>query len=228
MKSYGVPGIKARINKMDMETTMEPSKRVGIYARVSTRDQTTENQLLDLRKHCEARGWQIVAECTDNGISGAKDDRPQLKAIMNLARKRKLDILLVWRFDRFARSLTHLVNSLEELRRLGVDFVSYQESIDTSTPQGRMVFGVMASLAEFERALIQERIKAGLRRAKAHGKQAGPHRAGVNMDTLNRMRLEGQSLRQMASAFCVSRMTISRLLSQIPIGKPNNLCRALA
>src|ERR1039458_6687821 len=120
-------------------------KRVGMYCRVSTKDQTTENQLLDLRKYCEARGWQIVVECIDHGISGARDDRPQLNAIMDLARKRKIDTLLVWRFDRFARSLLHLVNSLEELRRLGVDFVSYQESVDTPTAQGRMVFGVMAS-----------------------------------------------------------------------------------
>src|SRR4051812_42068965 len=110
-------------------------KRVGIYARVSTKDQTTENQLLDLRKYCEARGWQITAECVDHGISGAKDDRPALKEVMGLARKRKIDTLLVWRFDRFARSLSHLVNTLEELKGLGIDFVSYQESIDTATPQ---------------------------------------------------------------------------------------------
>jgi hypothetical protein len=107
-------------------------KRVAIYCRVSTKDQTTENQLQDLRKHCESRGWKIIAEHLDNGISGAKDDRPNLKATMELARKRKIDVLLVWRFDRFARSLSHLVNTLEELRSLGVDFVSYQESVDTA------------------------------------------------------------------------------------------------
>src|ERR1035438_4730717 len=124
------------------EMNMEMKKRVGIYARVSTKEQTTENQLLDLRKYCEARGWQIVAECIDHGISGAKDDRPQLKAVMDLARKRKIDTLLVWRFDRFARSLAHLVNSMEELRRLGVDFGSFRRLMRTSSAQGRMVFGV--------------------------------------------------------------------------------------
>src|SRR6185437_7302750 len=140
--------------------------RIGIYCRVSTKEQTAENQLLDLRKYCDARGWQIAAEYVDSGISGAKDSRPQLKLVMEAVRKRKIDALLVWRFDRFARSLPHLVNTLEELRGLGVDFVSYQESIDTSTPQGRMMFGVMASLAEFERSLIRDRVMAGLRRAK--------------------------------------------------------------
>jgi DNA invertase Pin-like site-specific DNA recombinase len=195
------------------------SKRVGIYARVSTKDQTTENQLLDLRKYCEARGWQIAAECVDHGISGAVDDRPQLKAIMDLARKRKVDVLLVWRFDRFARSLAHLVNSLEELRRLGVDFVSYQESVDTSTPQGRMVFGVMASLAEFERALIQERIKSGLRRAVAQGKAIGRPKAAIDPARAHQLRREGRSLRQIASALSIGKGTVERLLgvSQKPI-----------
>ena len=188
-------------------------KRVGLYCRVSTKDQTTENQLLDLRKYCQARGWQIEAECVDEGISGAKDDRPALLKILGLARKRKIDILLVWRFDRFARSLAHLVNSLEELRKLGVDFVSYQESVDTSTPQGRMVFGVMASLAEFERALIQERIRAGLRRAKAHGSKLGRPALTVDPAKAQQLRNEGHSLRQIAKALSVGKSTVERLLA---------------
>lgn len=188
-------------------------KKVGIYCRVSTKDQTNENQLLDLRKYCDARGWQIVAECIEHGMSGAKDDRPQLRAIMDLARKRKIDALLVWRFDRFARSLAHLVDSLEELRRLGVDFMSYQESVDTSTAQGRMVFGVMASLAEFERALIQERIKSGLRRAISQGKQIGRPRASIDPAVAYRMRQEGRSLREIASALSVGKGTVERLLA---------------
>lgn len=186
--------------------------RVGVYCRVSTKDQTTENQLLDLRKYCQARGWQITAECMDEGISGAKDDRPALKQVMDLARKRKIDAVLVWRFDRFARSLAHLVNSLEELRRLGVEFVSYQESIDTSTAQGRMVFGVMASLAEFERALIQERIRSGLRRARSHGKQLGRPKVSVDRATALRMHQEGRSLRQIAQDIGTTKSTLSRLL----------------
>lgn len=188
-------------------------KRVGIYARVSTKDQTTENQMLDLRKYCEARGWQIAAECIDQGISGAKDDRPQLKAVMDLARKRKIDTLLVWRFDRFARSLTHLVNSLEELRRLGVDFVSFQENVDTSSAQGRMIFGVMASLAEFERALIQERIKSGLRRAQSQGKRIGRPKTSADPAVALRMHQDGRTLREIAATLSVGKGTVERLLS---------------
>lgn len=188
-------------------------KRVGIYCRVSTKEQTAENQTLDLRKYCEARGWQIVAEHTDNGISGATNDRPELKAIMSLARKRKIDILLVWRFDRFARSLSHLVNTLEELRGLGIGFVSYQESIDTSTPQGRMMFGVMASLAEFERCLIAERVVCGLRRAKARGKRLGRPRANVDRLEAESMAAQGMSRQGIGTALGVSSATISRLLA---------------
>ncbi|OGR91349.1 MAG: hypothetical protein A2992_05065 [Elusimicrobia bacterium RIFCSPLOWO2_01_FULL_59_12] len=194
-------------------------KRIAIYARVSTKDQTTENQLLDLRGHCQARGWDVVAECVDNGISGTKDDRPQLKAVMDLARKRKIDVLLVWRFDRFARSLAHLVNSLEELRRLGVDFVSYQESVDTSTPQGRMVFGVMGSLAEFERSLIVERVRSGLRRAVARGKRLGRPRVAVDAAQARRMLLEGRSFRAIGRTLGISRMTIARALALKPTPK---------
>jgi DNA invertase Pin-like site-specific DNA recombinase len=194
----------------------EMQRRVAIYCRVSTKDQTTENQLHDLRNHCESRNWKIVAEHCDNGMSGTKDDRPQLKAVMELARKRKIDILLVWRFDRFARSLAHLVNTLEELRSLGVDFVSYQEAVDTSTPQGRMVFGVMASLAEFERSLIAERVVAGLRRAKAQGKALGRPKVSIDASRARELRLEGRSFREIASALSASRSTVGRLLSQNP------------
>lgn len=198
---------------------MEP-KRVGIYARVSTKDQTSENQLLDLRKYCGARGWQIIAECVDDGISGAKDNRPQLKAIMELARKRKIDALLVWRFDRYARSLSHLVNSLEELRSLGVDFMSYQESIDTSTPQGRMMFGVMASLAEFERALIRERVMAGLRRAKESGKKLGRQPIKIDALRLAELRREGKSVRQIGAALGICKSLAAKLVSTIPLQIP--------
>jgi DNA invertase Pin-like site-specific DNA recombinase len=194
---------------MDMEM-----KRVGIYARVSTKDQTTENQLLDLRKYCEARGWHIAAECIDNGISGTKDDRPQLKAVMELARKRKIDILLVWRFDRFARSLANLVNSLEELRGLGVDFASFQENIDTTSAQGKMLFGIFASIAEFERALIVERVLAGLRRAKAQGKRLGrPLVVRDNSQALN-LKAGGLSIREIAAKLGTSKSSVARMLSQ--------------
>lgn len=200
------------------------NKRVGIYARVSTKDQTTENQLLDLRKYCETRGWTIAAECVDHGISGAKDDRPQLKTVMTLARQRKIDVLLVWRFDRFARSLTHLVNSLSELRTLAVDFVSYQEGIDTSSAQGRMVFGVIASLAEFERELIRERVRASIRRLRACGVKLG--RPGVEQDKIetvlswvSQRQAVRLSVREIAAKAGISKSAVQRILSQKPQAK---------
>ena len=199
---------------------METKKRVGIYCRVSTKDQTSENQLLDLRKYCEARGWVIVAECVDNGISGAKDDRPQLRAVMELAKKRKIDALLVWRYDRLARSLSHLVRTLEELRSLGINFASYQESIDTATPQGRLVFGVMASLAEFERSLIADRVICGLRRAKAKGKHIGRPKAEFDAAKAKLLAQEGHSRSDIGRMLGVSRMTIARALAQNPYQNP--------
>lgn len=189
-------------------------KRVGIYARVSTKDQTAENQLLDLRKYCEARGWQIVAECVDNGISGTKDDRPQLKAVMELARKRKIDVLLTWRLDRVSRSMAHLSRTLEELNALGVDFVSYGESIDTTTPQGKLFYHISGAFAEFERALIVERVLSGLRRAKAHGKRLG--RPQVVRDNTEALSLKdgGLSVRAIAFKLGTSKSAVSRMLSQ--------------
>jgi len=191
------------------------SARVGIYARVSTKDQTTENQLLDLRRYCESREWKVVGEFVDHGISGAKDDRPALKEIMTLARKRKVDVILVWRFDRFARSLPHLVNTLEELRILGVDFVSYQESIDTSTPQGRMMFGIMASLAEFERCLIRDRVMAGIRRAREEGKQLGRPKLTWDVSKALKMRAEGCSYQKIADTLSVNISTIHSFLKNL-------------
>jgi len=192
------------------------SKRVGIYCRVSTKDQNPENQLLDLRKYCNARGWKIAGEFTDLGYSGSKENRPQLDAVMNLARKRKIDLLLVWRFDRFARSLPHLIRVLEELKSRGVEFVSYQENIDTSTPQGRMFFGIVGSIAEFERSIIVERILAGLRRAKEKGKRLGRPEVDKSLSEALRMRQDGLSYREIGNTLAIGKSTVSRLLSQKP------------
>jgi DNA invertase Pin-like site-specific DNA recombinase len=186
-------------------------------------DQTTENQFLDLKKYCEARGWQIIAECSDEGISGAEAERPGLKQIMALARKRKFDTLLVWRFDRFARSLAHLVNSLDELRQIGVDFASYQEGVDTSTAQGRMVFGIMASLAEFEHNLIRDRIMAGLRRARAEGRRLGRQPIALDLAKVRRLKQEGRSVRQIAAEMGTGRTTVwkaIKALSAKPAANP--------
>ncbi len=147
--------------------------RVALYARVSTRDQSTDSQLLDLRRYVRERGWNIFKEYVDEGISGTKDSRPALNELMDNAKKRRFDVVLVWRFDRFARSTQHLINALEEFKNLKIDFVSYQENIDTSSPLGSAIFTIISAVAQLERDIIAERVKAGLRRARENGKKLG-------------------------------------------------------
>ena len=148
--------------------------RVAIYARVSTNNgQNPEMQLAELRAYCEKRGWDIEGEFVDVGVSGAKERRPALDRLLVLCRKRQVDAVIVYRYDRFARSLRQFVNALEEFRALGIDFVSLHEGVDTSTPNGRLVFGIFASIAEFERELIRDRVRSGLAAAKAKGKRLG-------------------------------------------------------
>ena len=148
--------------------------RAAIYARVSTTDkgQDPELQLKPLRDYCKARSWTIVEEFTDY-CSGAKDTRPRLDELMTAARRRSIDCVAVWKLDRFGRSLKHLVTALDELKSLGVAFVSYQESIDLTTPAGRLMMQIIAAMSEFERELIRERVKAGIANAKAKGKRVG-------------------------------------------------------
>jgi DNA invertase Pin-like site-specific DNA recombinase len=140
--------------------------RVGIYARVGTKDQNCELQLRDLRVFCSARNFTVIREYVDIGESGAKDSRPQLNELLADARKRKLDAIIVWRFDRFARSTKHLLLALEEFRSLGVQFVSYQENIDTSSPLGQALFTIVSAVAQLERDLIRARVSAGVRNAR--------------------------------------------------------------
>src|SRR3974390_600914 len=149
--------------------------RAAIYARVSTsnRGQDVSMQTGELRQFAAARGWAVAGEYGDTGISGRKDQRPDGDRMLAEARRRRFDCVLVCRYDRFARSLRHLVNALEEFRALGIDFVSLHEGVDTSTPNGRLVFGIFASIAEFERELIRDRVKSGLRNARAKGKSLG-------------------------------------------------------
>jgi DNA invertase Pin-like site-specific DNA recombinase len=148
------------------------ARRAALYARVSTDDrgQDPETQLRQLREYADRRGFAVAAEFVDFA-SGTRNDRPQFKRLMEAARRREVDVVLVWRYDRFARSTQALVNALMEFRALGVDFISYQENVDTTTPQGELVFGLMASLAQFESALIGERVRAGMARARAQGKR---------------------------------------------------------
>jgi DNA invertase Pin-like site-specific DNA recombinase len=173
--------------------------RVGIYARVSTKDQSCEMQMRDLRAYCAARGFTIIREYIDNGQSGAKDSRPQLNELMADARKRKFDSILVWRFDRFARSTKHLLLALEEFRSLGIQFVSYQENIDTSSPLGQALFTIVSAVAQLEGDLIRERVSAGVRNARANGKQLGRPRRIVSQDEIIRLKRDGASLREISA-----------------------------
>jgi DNA invertase Pin-like site-specific DNA recombinase len=149
--------------------------RAALYARCSTfgKGQDPELQLSPLREYAERRGLTISGEYVDNGISGAKDRRPQLDRLMEAARKRQIDIILVWKLDRFGRSLKQLVTSLDELTGLGVGFISYQDNIDLTTAQGRLMFHIIGAMCEFERELIRERVNAGLDNAKRKGKRLG-------------------------------------------------------
>ncbi len=190
--------------------------RIAIYARVSTLDQSTDPQLLDLRRYTRERGWNIFKEYCDNGVSGTKDSRPALNELMNDAKKRRFDVVLVWRFDRFARSTKHLILALEEFKNLGIDFVSYQENIDTSSPLGSAIFTIISAVAQLERDIIAERVKAGLRRAKENGKKLGRPRATVDTEKIHSLRSKGLSLRAIAKATGVSRTTVSDVLSSSP------------
>ncbi len=155
--------------------------RAAIYARVSTNGQDVGMQTRELREFVKRRGWHIEAEYTDVGISGAKEKRSQLDRLMADAKRRRFDSVVVYRYDRFARSLRHLVNALEEFRALGIDFVSIHEGVDTSTPNGRLIFGIFASIAEFERELIRDRVKSGIAAARARGVRLGRPPSAVSL-----------------------------------------------
>jgi DNA invertase Pin-like site-specific DNA recombinase len=180
--------------------------RAAVYARVSTADQTAENQLLQLRAYVQARGWD-AAEYVDC-ISGTKDRRPELDRIVADAKRRKVDTLVVWKLDRLGRSLKHLVMLLDELQSLGVAFVSLGESIDTGTPAGRLQLHLLAAVAQFERERIVERVRAGLERARTQGKRLGRPRASLPLERLQTV--AHLSLTDAAAALGVSRATIKR------------------
>lgn len=191
-------------------------KRVAIYARVSTSEQSTESQLLDLRHYTKERGWHLYQEYCDNGVSGTKDSRPALNKLMNSAKKRKFDTVLVWRFDRFARSTKHLVLALEEFKSLGIQFVSYQENVDTGSPLGNAIFTIIGAMAQLERDIIVERVKAGLRRAKSRGKRLGrPKGTAQDVKRIRRLKNEGLSLRKIARRLRISKSTVARLLEGV-------------
>ena len=189
-------------------------KRIALYARVSTKNgsQDPETQLVALREYAQQRGLQTVGEYVDVGISGAKDRRPQLEHLMKAARRRQIDAVVVARFDRFARSVRHLVMALDEFHGLGVEFISLSEAVGTSTPMGRMVFTVIGAVAELARSLIRERVMMGLNRAKAKGKKLGRPSASVDLDKAAQLRAEGLTYQEIGGRFGVSRTTVSQLL----------------
>lgn len=157
--------------------------RAAIYVRVSTFDQNPENQRGELRRYIDARGWQAKEYC-DIGISGSKDKRPALDLLVKDARRRKFDVLVVWKMDRLGRNLRHLVTLLEELQSLGIAFVSLGEGIDCTTPAGKLQMHILAAIAEFERGRIAERVRLGMARAKGQGKHLGRPRKAVSDDEI--------------------------------------------
>ena len=185
--------------------------RAAIYARVSTLDQHVENQLEELRRYADARGW-TATEFIDHGISGAKERRPALDEMLKAAKRRKFDVVVCWRLDRLGRNLKHLVTLLEELQVLGVSFVSLNEGIDLGTPAVRLQLHILAALSEFERARIQERVKAGLARARAQGVRLGRPRVRIAGHTL--AAVEGLTVSEAAQRLGVSRSTAHRMMVQ--------------
>jgi DNA invertase Pin-like site-specific DNA recombinase len=176
-----------------------------IYARVSTTNgQNPEMQTREIREYVERRGWELAGEYVDVGISGTKEKRPELDRLDADAHKRRFDVVVVWKFDRFARSVSHLLRALETFNALGVAFVSLSESIDTSTPAGKMVFTVLGAVAELERSLIVERVKSGLRNARANGQILGRPRIIVDMKGVRARLKAGESLRAVARSLKVS------------------------
>ena len=187
-------------------------KKCALYARVSTLEQHVETQLYDLRQLAAQRGFEVVAEYTDQGISGTKARRPGLDALMADARRRKYSVLLVAAFDRVARSTRHFLQVTSELDSLGVEFVSRRENIDTSGPMGRLFLTLIASIAELEADLIKERIRAGMRRRKLEGYRLGRQPLDVDHENLVGDRLSGMSLTKVAKKYHVSRASVVRFV----------------
>ncbi len=203
---------------------MVAQKQVAIYARVSTLDkgQDPETQLLALRAYAARRGLMPAGESVDYA-SGTRDDRPQYQALLAAARKRHIDVALVWRYDRFARSTQALVQALKEFHSLGVDFISYQENIDTTTPQGEMIFTGLASLAQFESALMSDRVKAGMARARAQGKRISraPIPLGVQVRIADLYRQE-VSIHQISRKLGIGYGTAWNYVQRVKAGRLNS------
>jgi DNA invertase Pin-like site-specific DNA recombinase len=194
---------------------MTKAVRAALYARVSTtgHGQDTGLQLDELRQVAAQRGW-TVSEFVDEGVSGSKDRRPALDRLMADARAGRVDVVAVWRFDRFARNTAHLLTAMEEFRALGVHFVSLREQVDTSTPMGKAMFTIISAISELERDLIRERVVAGVRRAQAAGKHCGRPRVGMDLRPAIALLREGRGLKEVSAILKVSRATLRRRLQE--------------
>ena len=189
-------------------------KRVALYCRVSTTDQTCDNQLRDLRDYCRARGWEQVTEYVDQGISGTRERRPALDGMMAEVKARRVDVVVVAAFDRFGRSVRHLVEALDLFHHLNVEFISLREQIDTGSPLGQAVFTIIAAIAQLERSLIVERVRAGLRRARAEGKRLGRPRLRVDERQLRIVVNQKLPVRAASKLLGVSPSSYLRLVRQ--------------
>jgi len=188
-------------------------KRAALYVRVSSQEQHTDMQYYDLRRFAEQRGFEIVHEYSDR-TSGARSSRPGLDAMLAAARKREFDVLLVWASDRLARSVKHFLEVLDELNHPGIEFVSFREQLDTGGPLGRAVIVIVGAIAELERSLIRERVRAGMRRAKMEGQHIGRRRANVDRLSLFERRRQGWSLGMLAQSYQISRTTVARIVQE--------------
>jgi DNA invertase Pin-like site-specific DNA recombinase len=190
-------------------------ERVGLYARVSTLvGQSPEMQLVELREYATRRGWVVAEEYVDHGVSGAKESRPALNRLMTDAKQRRFDVVAVWKIDRFGRSLKHLVNALAELESLGIAFLSLKDSLDLTTASGRLLFQLVAAMAEFERSLIQERVRAGIRNARNKGRTLGRPRLEVDSGRIARLKASGVSLRAISRQLGISVGSVHRALQE--------------
>jgi DNA invertase Pin-like site-specific DNA recombinase len=189
-------------------------KRAVLYVRVSTPDQSIEPQLLDLRQMAAARGYEIVREYSDK-LSGTKSKRPGLDALLSDAQRHRFDVVMVWAFDRMARSVRHFLEVLDELNHLNIEFVSFRESVDTSGPLGRAMVVIVGAIAELERNLIVERVKAGMRRAKLEGRQIGRSRLDMNREQIVHDRRSGMSLTRVAKKHGISRASVCRVMKVV-------------
>jgi DNA invertase Pin-like site-specific DNA recombinase len=189
-------------------------KRAALYCRVSTVDQHPETQLGELRQFAANKGFTVIGEYTDHGYSGVRARRPELDRMLDDARRHKFDVLLVWSCDRLARSTKHLLQTIDELNGMGIQFLSQREAIDTEGPLGRAIIVIVSAMAELERCIIIERVRAGMRRAKLEGRQIGRSRLDVDRRQVHDDRRSGMSLTQVAKKHGISRASVCRLMKE--------------